>query len=106
MMEKNPAVMVLKEPGEINHNYGDGVKTICFELDIFGLPAHFSICVAPKHIRLSDITPLARTLSTKLALIVLDILRSNGDVVPCCKECNNKKKDLTPVEWTEYLSRK
>ena len=100
-MEKNPAVMVLKEPGEINHNYGDGVKTICFELDIFGLPAHFSICVAPKHIRLSDITPLARTLSTKLALIVLDILRSNGDVVPCCKGCSACCNYLIPLSVPE-----
>jgi 5-methylcytosine-specific restriction enzyme A len=23
--------------------------------------------------------------------------------VPACKECNNKKKYLIPVEWEEYL---
>ena len=26
-----------------------------------------------------------------------------GNVVPCCKECNSKKKYLLPVEWDEYL---
>jgi 5-methylcytosine-specific restriction endonuclease McrA len=26
-----------------------------------------------------------------------------GNVVPACKECNNKKKSLLPVEWEEYL---
>ncbi|MBF0441105.1 MAG: HNH endonuclease [Oligoflexales bacterium] len=26
-----------------------------------------------------------------------------GNVVPSCKTCNTKKRDLTPVEWTEYL---
>jgi len=26
-----------------------------------------------------------------------------GNVVPCCKDCNNKKKYLLPVEWIEYL---
>jgi len=26
-----------------------------------------------------------------------------GNVVPACKECNNKKKYLLPVEWDEYL---
>ena len=26
-----------------------------------------------------------------------------GNVVPACKECNNKKKSLLPVEWGEYL---
>jgi len=24
------------------------------------------------------------------------------NIVPCCKECNNKKKYLLPVEWAEY----
>ena len=25
------------------------------------------------------------------------------NIVPACKECNNKKKYLLPVEWEEYL---
>ncbi len=28
-----------------------------------------------------------------------------GNVVPACKECNNKKKYLLPIEWEEYLER-
>ena len=28
---------------------------------------------------------------------------TRGNVVPCCKECNSKKKYLLPVEWQEYL---
>lgn len=28
---------------------------------------------------------------------------SRGNVVPACKECNNRKKYLLPVEWEEYL---
>lgn len=32
--------------------------------------------------------------------------RSTKDnLVPCCKECNTKKKSLLPVEWDEYLER-
>ena len=27
------------------------------------------------------------------------------NVVPACKECNNKKSYLLPVEWAEYLKR-
>ncbi len=27
-----------------------------------------------------------------------------GNVVPACKECNNKKKYLLPMEWEEYLN--
>jgi 5-methylcytosine-specific restriction endonuclease McrA len=26
-----------------------------------------------------------------------------ANVVPACKECNNKKKYLLPMEWEEYL---
>ena len=26
-----------------------------------------------------------------------------GNLVPACKECNNKKKYLLPMEWQEYL---
>jgi len=28
---------------------------------------------------------------------------AKGNVVPCCKKCNNSKKHMVPSEWTEYL---
>jgi 5-methylcytosine-specific restriction protein A len=28
---------------------------------------------------------------------------NKGNIVPACKECNNKKKYLLPIEWEEYL---
>ena len=32
--------------------------------------------------------------------------RSNkGNLVPCCKACNNEKKNLTTIEWQNYLVR-
>jgi 5-methylcytosine-specific restriction protein A len=27
-----------------------------------------------------------------------------SNVVPCCKACNTKKKQLLPTEWKEYMS--
>jgi 5-methylcytosine-specific restriction protein A len=46
----------------------------------------------PKELTLDHILPLARGgRSTK------------GNCVPACKECNNKKRDLLPLEWQEYL---
>ncbi|MDX2494049.1 MAG: HNH endonuclease [Desulfuromusa sp.] len=48
--------------------------------------------VAPKDLTLDHIVPLARGgRSTK------------GNCVPACKDCNNQKKDLLPLEWEEYL---
>ncbi len=29
---------------------------------------------------------------------------TRGNVVPACKECNNRKKYLLPIEWEEYMS--
>ena len=26
-----------------------------------------------------------------------------GNVVPACKDCNDRKKALLPIEWSEYL---
>jgi 5-methylcytosine-specific restriction enzyme A len=46
----------------------------------------------PKELTMDHIVPLSRGgLSTK------------GNVVPSCKECNNKKKQLLPMEWDQYL---
>lgn len=28
---------------------------------------------------------------------------TKGNVVPACKSCNNKKKQLLPIEWEAYL---
>ena len=29
---------------------------------------------------------------------------ARGNLVPSCKECNNKKKHMLPIEWEEYLT--
>lgn len=46
----------------------------------------------PRELTLDHIVPLARGGKSK-----------KGNVVPACKECNNKKKYLLPVEWEAYL---
>jgi 5-methylcytosine-specific restriction enzyme A len=46
----------------------------------------------PKELTMDHIVPVSRGgRSTK------------GNVVPACKECNNNKKQLLPMEWDEYL---
>ena len=30
-------------------------------------------------------------------------MSSKNNLVPCCKQCNNQKKYLLPIEWQEYL---
>ena len=49
-------------------------------------------CFPPKSLTMDHIVPISRGgKSTK------------GNVVPCCKECNNAKKQLLPIEWDTYL---
>ncbi len=50
--------------------------------------------VKPRELTMDHVVPLARGgRSTK------------GNLVACCKECNNRKKCLLPVEWDEYMAR-
>lgn len=30
---------------------------------------------------------------------------TKGNLVPACKDCNNKKKNLLPMEWEAYIAR-
>jgi 5-methylcytosine-specific restriction protein A len=50
--------------------------------------------VPPKELTMEHVVPIIRGGKS-----------SKGNVVPACKECNNKKKYLLPVEWEEYLER-
>lgn len=49
----------------------------------------------PAQLTLDHIVPLVRGGKT-----------TKGNVAPVCKECNNKKKYLLPMEWGEYLKKR
>ena len=48
--------------------------------------------ISPKELTMDHVVPLVRGGKS-----------IKGNVVPACKECNNKKKYLLPFEWEEYL---
>jgi 5-methylcytosine-specific restriction endonuclease McrA len=48
--------------------------------------------VGREHLTMDHVVPLARGGKSK-----------KGNIVPACKDCNNKKKYLLPIEWEEYL---
>jgi 5-methylcytosine-specific restriction endonuclease McrA len=54
---------------------------------------HYCGCyIAPAALTMDHVVPLARGgKSTK------------GNVVPACKTCNTKKKQLLPMEWDAYI---
>ena len=49
----------------------------------------------PKELTMDHITPIIRGGKT-----------TKNNIVPCCKECNNEKKYLLPIEWQEYIRKK
>ncbi len=78
-----------------------GMETFSLELDILGKPTCLRINVAPVQARLSEMAPLARAISTKLALATLERLRENGKSVPCCKGCSACCSYLIPLSVPE-----
>lgn len=49
-------------------------------------------CFLPKELTMDHIIPIARGGKSQ-----------KFNLVPCCKECNTKKKQLLPFEWEEYM---
>ena len=59
-----------------------------------GMCHYCGLAASPKELTMDHIVPVARGgKSTK------------SNVVTACKECNNKKKQLLPMEWVEYLEK-
>jgi 5-methylcytosine-specific restriction endonuclease McrA len=57
-----------------------------------GICHYCSRTTPPRELTMDHVVPLVRGgRSTK------------GNVVPCCKECNTRKKHLLPMEWEDYL---
>lgn len=50
--------------------------------------------VGPQNLTMDHIVPLSRGGRS-----------SKGNIVPACKDCNNKKKWMLPLEWEDYLQK-
>lgn len=54
---------------------------------------HYCLCkVGRTNLTMDHVVPLSRGGKSR-----------KGNIVPACKECNNKKKYLLPIEWEDYL---
>jgi 5-methylcytosine-specific restriction endonuclease McrA len=48
--------------------------------------------ISPQELTMDHLIPISRGGKT-----------TKGNVVPACKACNSKKKQLLPIEWEAYL---
>ncbi len=58
-----------------------------------GICSYCGTKVIPAELTMDHVIPLSRGGTSE-----------RFNIVPACKECNNKKKYLLPAEWKEYLS--
>jgi 5-methylcytosine-specific restriction protein A len=59
-----------------------------------GLCHYCGLKIAHRNITMDHLVPLARGgRSTK------------NNLVPSCKDCNNKKKNMLPLEWEEFIEK-
>jgi len=96
-------ITVLDEPEQTGGSCLRDAEIISFELDVAGKTANFLINVAAKQATLADIVPVARMISTKLALFVLDKLGKDGESVPCRKGCSACCNYLIPLSVPEVF---
>ena len=87
-MTESQSTITLDDRNEVKSGRSCGTETFSLKLDILGKPACFCINVANAQARLSDMVPLARTLSTKLVMAMLDRLSARGKCVACRKGCS------------------
>lgn len=93
----------LDEPGQPSGNYLCHPEVISFELDVAGKTTAVHINVVSKRATLADIVPMARILSTKLAISILTQLRQSGQTVPCRKGCSACCSYLIPLSVPEVF---
>jgi len=102
-MAENLPITLLGESDRAEDSCVDSPAIIGLQLDILGEPIHFRISAAQRQARLADIVPAARTLSTKLALAVLEKLRKQQKFVPCRKGCSACCNYLIPLSVPEVF---
>jgi 5-methylcytosine-specific restriction enzyme A len=57
-----------------------------------GICHYCQAATSSKELTMDHVIPLARGGRT-----------TKGNVIPCCKACNNKKKIMLPMDWQAYL---
>ncbi len=58
-----------------------------------GVCHYCGIGVKPKDLTMDHVVPVSRGGKS-----------SKGNIVPACKACNTKKKQLLPMEWDDYIN--
>jgi Fe-S-cluster containining protein len=99
-MSENASIALLDECDVLADCVADA-ELIGLEIDIFGRSLRYIVAAANRRARLAEIVPVARRLSTNIALAVLGKLQEDGRVVPCRKGCSACCCYLIPLSVPE-----
>jgi Fe-S-cluster containining protein len=93
--------ITLIENTEAHQMMHRSVEVVGFNIELFNQKLNFEIATAKGWATLADIVPVARQISTKVALAILNNLKQQGQVVPCCKGCSQCCYYLVPLSVPE-----
>jgi Fe-S-cluster containining protein len=99
-VEKQPIILI----GDFNKSPNDKNfcnKTLELNLNILGEQVLFHINVREEMIKLSDIVPFARKLSTQISMFIIEKLRKQSITIPCDKGCSSCCSYLVPLSVPE-----
>jgi Fe-S-cluster containining protein len=102
-MSTNGPITLIENP-DAHQNLHREVEVVGFNIKIFQQQLNFEIAAAKGWATLADIVPVARRISTKVTLAVLNNLKQQGQVVPCCKGCSQCCYYLVPLSVPEAFS--
>ncbi|MFC1676862.1 YkgJ family cysteine cluster protein [Planctomycetota bacterium] len=101
MMTDRDSITLLDKSNKSSAAPAPDAEVLHYEFVFLGKPIHLDIALAKSMAKLSDIVPLARVLSSKLAIITLEQLREDGETIGCCKYCSACCKYLVPLSIPE-----
>ncbi len=93
--------ITLIEKTDAHQNLHPSVEVVGFNIEVFHQKLNFEIAAEKSWATLADIVPVARKISTKVALAVLDYLKQQGQDVPCRKGCSQCCYYLVPLSVPE-----
>jgi len=102
-MIANPPIMLVDKSTAKDDKRSCGSGSLDFDIDILGQKLNLTVIVAHKQARLSDIVPLAQSLSNKITNLVIESMCSDGSCIPCTKGCSDCCHYLLPVSVPEIF---
>lgn len=96
-------ILISAVSGEIGSALDNSRQAIEFELELYGRSVPFQLNVPDAVFRLSDIVPIARTISDRITGIVIEKLQCDGDQVSCQKGCSVCCSYLVPLSIPEMF---